>query len=142
MVACLTRSSSANHAFVSLLSSANATALMPPAEWMVPPKHKQEFASAFLKVKKQSLASNGGVKTIDLLEVCLNQLMCGLSSSGDVPTEQITCHRRVSGFCPRAIELTLQDVISSVLAIAVYADLSCNCRDDQPGARTSKGCLF
>jgi hypothetical protein len=39
---------------------------------MVPPKHKQDFTSAFLKAKEESLASNGGIKTIELLEVRLD----------------------------------------------------------------------
>ena len=38
-------------------------------EWLVPPQHKQDFASVFLKTKEQVLRTNGGVKRVDLLEV-------------------------------------------------------------------------
>ena len=35
----------------------------------MPPQHKKDFASAFLKTKEQVLRANGGVKRVDLLEV-------------------------------------------------------------------------
>ena len=46
---------------------------MVSAEWLVPPKHKEDFATAFLKTKEQVLKTNGGVKRVDLLEVCISR---------------------------------------------------------------------